>query len=284
MAIIGISGKKQHGKDTVCRIIQYLFHQYNYHGKIVDTFDCWVKTFQNYHNNWERKLFADKLKDIVCMLIGCTREQLEDNKFKEKELGKEWWRWEYLGSEGIVLIPYEESTGTRECALIKMTPRKLLQLLGTECGRQIIHPNVWVNALMADYKKSITDCGEVREADYKTNVKCNLYPNWLITDVRFPNEAEAIKQRNGVIIRVNKKTDWVRTCLKCFTGFDNLSLDRCPVCNSLEHAAVKYIESDHESETALDNYNKFDAVIENNGTVDDLILKVKETLITLKLI
>ena len=35
--------------------------------------------------------------------------------------------------------------------LVKLTPRKLLQLLGTDCGRDIIHPNIWVNALFADY-------------------------------------------------------------------------------------------------------------------------------------
>ena len=33
--------------------------------------------------NSEIKKFADKLKDIVCLLIGCTREQLEDQEFKK---------------------------------------------------------------------------------------------------------------------------------------------------------------------------------------------------------
>ena len=32
-----------------------------------------------------------------------------------------------------------------------------------------------------------------------------MYPNWIITDVRFPNEADAIKGRGGIIIRVNRK-------------------------------------------------------------------------------
>ena len=29
--------------------------------------------------------------------------------------------------------------------------RELLQILGTDCGRNIIHPNCWVNALFSNY-------------------------------------------------------------------------------------------------------------------------------------
>jgi len=33
------------------------------------------------------------------------------------------------------------------------------------------------------------------------------------------------------------------------------------------------------SETALDNYDKFDYVIDNNGTIEELIIKIKDVLI-----
>jgi len=33
--------------------------------------------------------------------------------------------------------------------------------------------------------------------------------------------------------------------------------------------------SEHPSETALDDYQKFDYVIQNDGTIEDLIEKVK---------
>ena len=36
-----------------------------------------------------------------------------------------------------------------------------------------------------------------------------------------------------------------------------------------------YIEGQHESETALDNA-KFDYIIENNGTIEELLNKVKK--------
>jgi hypothetical protein len=64
-----------------------------------------------------------------------------------------------------------------------MTYRELLQKLGTDALRDNLHYNVWVNALFADY---------------------SVHEDWIITDVRFPNEAKAIKDRGGKIIRVDR--------------------------------------------------------------------------------
>ena len=61
--LISISGKIGSGKDTVAGIIQ----------KITG-------------NQFEIVRFADKVKDIVCLLLNCTREQLEAREFKEKAL------------------------------------------------------------------------------------------------------------------------------------------------------------------------------------------------------
>lgn len=104
-----------------------------------------------------------------------------------------------------------------------MTYRQFLQLLGTDAIRKNLHPNAWVNATMADYKP-----GE----------------HWLITDVRFPNEAQAIIDRGGVVIRVVRDES---------------------ISNSLNL---------HESETALDDW-KFDHIIRNYGTLSQLEQEVK---------
>jgi hypothetical protein len=187
--LIGISGKISSGKDLA--------------GKILNDLSG---------NIFENKKFADKLKDMVCLLIGCTREQLEDRDFKEKELGEEWRQY---FNDDYDLVCEKESTFSS-----LLTPRKLLQLLGTEAGRQVIHNNIWVNALFADYDTS-----------------SNYDSNWIITDVRFPNECQAIKDRGGIVIKINRDSDVV----------DN-----------------------HSSETALDNYDGFDFVVDNNGSIDDL--------------
>ncbi len=101
-----------------------------------------------------------------------------------------------------------------DCKAKRLTPRKLLQLLGTECGREILHPNIWVNALISGYIKSSpgkggelgayghTECIDCKKPfnGYKRQFICNTchdthdwLPTWVVTDVRFPNELKAIK-------------------------------------------------------------------------------------------
>ena len=125
------------GKDLVGQIIQYLTSKHLPYNEN-KSFQDWVDhtEFTRLESSWEIKKFADKLKDIVCLLIGCTRQDLEDRKFKEKELGEEWWYFTTI-SKGInnQMLPYLEWYKTIDkeyWKIIKLTPRKLLQLLGTE--------------------------------------------------------------------------------------------------------------------------------------------------------
>lgn len=298
-SLIGISGKIGSGKDLVGLIIQivtrYYDHKELYTDKDIDQciFEAVLSnrnSYKPYPSNWEIRKFADKLKDIVCLLIGCTRWQLEDRKFKEQELGEEWWYYkveyddfDFFGEDVFMDLKdakefyrnlktngYYENIS--EPILIKLTPRKLLQLLGTECGRNIIHPNIWVNALFADYKprgfiKSPVH-GTIKEKVNNDNWETTDYPYWLITDTRFPNEADAIKKRGGINIRVNRIKE------KVITGDITQDILR----NTKDFGVVE-----HESETALDNY-QFDYVIDNNGTIEELIKKVKEILIKERII
>ena len=201
--LIGISGKMGSGKNLVCTIIQGLTAAKK-HNIENPSFE-WIKKY--YINSiWEQKAFADKLKDMVCMLIGCTREQLEDREFKEKELGEEWWyTYGKIGNVDI-LVSYldmdKEFKNSNNSYIEKLTPRELLQIIGTECIRDKVHPNAWVNALFADYKY------EIHRSEVPTRaagfIDQHVYPNWIITDMRFPNELEAVKSRGGITIRVNR--------------------------------------------------------------------------------
>lgn len=98
MSILAISGKKGSGKDTVGKIICYLTAQQKLykdwkHIKNIE-FDHSILQFINnetpkgflYDEVFNIKKFADKLKDIICLLIGCTREQLEDESIKSLSL------------------------------------------------------------------------------------------------------------------------------------------------------------------------------------------------------
>jgi hypothetical protein len=101
--------------------------------------------------------------------------------------------------------------------------RHMLQTLGTEWGRQCIHPEIWVR------------CWKGRALRHAAVVA---------DDVRFPNEAAMIKLLGGEMWRI----------------------DRPDVPR--EHG--------HASEGSLEDYNQFDQFLVNDGTIDDLISKLRE--------
>ena len=81
-------------------------------------------------------------------------------------------------------------------------------------------------------------------ADYHFNIEEDeQMPNWLITDCRFPNELEAVKTHKGITIKVIRDSG-------------------------------NTIGTTHASETALDDYTKWDYVVDNNGSFEDLKTQV----------
>lgn len=65
-----------------------------------------------------------------------------------------------------------------------LSPRFLALTLGTTWGRNSVNPNIWVDALMKRLQK---------DADV-------LSTKHIFTDVRFPNEAYAIRKNGGVLL------------------------------------------------------------------------------------
>ena len=76
--LIGISGKLQSGKDTVTKLFN------GYWIKIKALRYPLINLTYIKKQPLENVKLTDKLKDMVCLLLGCTREQLEDPKSKEK--------------------------------------------------------------------------------------------------------------------------------------------------------------------------------------------------------
>jgi hypothetical protein len=265
--IIAISGKSGSGKDLAGKLIKYLIY-FDRERKLKAHFyyplDVFLEKLSKHpqiqfpETGWEIKKFADKLKDIVCLLLGCTREQLEDQEFKATPLDEKWWYWklERDAPMNTILFPYTgpvEPEETEGCELLKMSPRILLQLLGTECGRDILHPHIWANSLFADYKclDDTRRCSMGNVIDYSD---CE-FPKWIITDCRFPNEADKVKSYGGKIIRIVRDTQ------------SNDGVNR-----------------EHPSETSLDGYKNFDYIVANNGKIEDLVFKLNEILIKENLI
>ena len=309
--LIGVSGKAQSGKDEFGKIYQYIMAHYSagYSWKPnEEDYKSWLENGHQKHSRIVIKKYADKLKDIACILLNCTREQLESEEFKNKSLGVGWDRWELQSYSGVkkiysthheALKAYEESEGSWDgvpiaIKQVRMTPRLLLQLLGTECGRKIIHPDIWVNSLMSEYDSTIIgvplgktewfeskgygDINKVKEDRQKyapLNTGYFKYlrsflPLWIITDVRFPNEVLPIEEREGFVVRmVRYPNTATRTSSTGETIHEEFNID------NPTHA--KYYESQcraaHESERALDEHD-FKHYIFNDGTIEDLINKV----------
>jgi len=227
MNLIGITGGKNQGKDTVAKIINLLTV-----GKTTESIIQFIEQNNKYlpvDCTYETRRFADPLKRFVADILGVPVEKLEDREFKEKELGKEWEKD----------LPYTKlyPDNPKE----KFTPRKLLQQIGTEIGRSI-HPQIWINSMFKNYIPIGDNLleGEVR----KVRKEDLIYPKWIIPDVRFNNEAVAIKERGGIIIRVNRDLDTVDT---------------------------------HASEQGVSD-SLVDIEIDNNGTIKNLIQEVKTKL------
>ena len=262
--ILSISGKIGSGKDTVGNILQILIDMPHFSNKaVIEYLD---KKDINY--SYENKKFADKLKDIVCLLIGCTKEQLEDRDFKETSLGEEWTRysvangfWSHsdnnpshkrMDSKQCSKAEYENEVKVNWQTAYKTvyTPRLLLQHIGTELFRNQIIDGIWVNALMSEYKPKEELVGTTPE-----NIQWGeVYPNWIITDTRFPNELQAVKDNGGLTIKIVRPKERELILRNATSIIDTR----------------KTLEPEHKSETVLDNAT-FDYVILNNGTIEDLV-------------
>ena len=273
--IIGVNGKIGSGKDTVGKIAQCLMN----HPKISNKDLLWMieNNVVAEHTKCEIKKFAGKLKQIASLLTGVPVEKFEDQEFKKQEMPEEWWYknvydagWDKKWTKETINYPTHTST---ESHIVKTTYRQFLQNLGTEAMRDGLHTNVWVNALFADYKTNAEWFDEIR-GNYKE------YPNWIITDMRFPNEMEAVKERDGITIRVVRYPKTVEVS----RGPENVETIPFDPTNHKHMSLWKGDSSRlHPSETALDGA-EFDYEIINDGTIEDLIEKVREILINEKLL
>lgn len=70
------------------------------------------------------------------------------------------------------------------------SPRQFMQLLGTEFGRELIGPNVWLDAWRAGLGESAAEhFGDILVAS---------------DDVRFENEAAAVRAEGGIVVRIER--------------------------------------------------------------------------------
>jgi hypothetical protein len=174
--------------------------------------------------------FANHLKDAVSAVFGWPRNLLEgDTEYSRKwrEDIDKWWA-DRLG-------------------LPNLTPRWVLQHWGTDVLRKNFHNDIWIASL------------EYQLLGEKT---CNF----VISDVRFPNEIEMIKRLGGEIwcIQRGALPNWATIE---YTNFEDLK----------RHMTIYHTDV-HASEWSW-ILNKPDVVVQNNASLVDLHQRIEQCLV-----
>lgn len=181
--IIGITGKKRHGKDFTKDMLTYILR---------NDFEI---------HDVEHESFAKSLKVMLCALTG-QKMKIFNSDVKDTLM--------------IDIITYNVKPINRNIkSIFKMNKnenyssyyvsvREFMQWFGTEVMQTHFGKNIWINSVKKRLKKNkIT----------------------IISDVRFPHEAEFIKKQGGVIIKVINPTVENNDTHKSETSINNIKED-----------------------------------------------------------
>jgi dephospho-CoA kinase len=173
--LIGISGKRGVGKDTV------------------------AKYFCTLDNRFSICKFATGVRKVVSLLTNIKPENMLTLEEKSLQIEKIYTllQFESLLADGIMLITnkfltyirlndiqfyFQEICGFHDANVeLKATIGKLLQVVGG-FFRNFIDPDVWVNYLFTNLKDEFS----------------------IISDVRYPNELQRIHEHRGIILHITK--------------------------------------------------------------------------------
>jgi hypothetical protein len=188
--IIGVCGRKRHGKDSVGNILRKEY-------------------------GFSATAFADAVKRVAMDVYGLS--------------------WDQCYGDG----PEKEAVEPRW----GLSPRVIMQRIGTEVGRSI-HTDTWVKHTLDNIQAAATGQLFTWRDDFTQGfVRVGLVrTQWVITDVRFPNEAEAIRAAGGQVWKVVRPSLGVPT-------------------------------DEHPSETSVDLVRE-NVTIVNDGSLEDLSRKV----------
>lgn len=169
---------------------------------------------------------ADALKQVAGV-FGFTHEQLNNQKLKC--VTDEFW--------GI-------------------TPRKFLQIVGTEMFRNRFRSDVWTRQLERRIKENING------ADV-----------FIVADIRFVNEADLIEKAHGLLIGIFREEAEAAFYAKMKRARISMFLQKIPVlgrfiCNLLSKMGI-HLESVHPSECEIDMMD-FDLRINNDASLEHL--------------
>jgi hypothetical protein len=186
-------------------------------------------------HGFKRVSFAASLKDAASAVFGWDREMLEGTTKASRAWREEvdtWW--------------------SERLAMPQLTPRWVLQNWGTELFRNHFHTDIWVASVENKLRQAKDDI--------------------VITDCRFANEVNAIKNAGGITCRVFRGENpiWYQAAI---------DYNRGPNGNAGWSLGKRKLDKHnvHASEYSSVGL-KYDHYLQNDGTIMDLHEQVNQLL------
>ncbi len=182
-----------------------------------------VADFLVENHGFERMSFAATLKDVAASVFSWDRELLDGRTSVSRTWREQvdpWWA-------ARLNIP-------------NLSPRWILQHLGTDVLRRHFHDDIWLASLERKLMSSTS--------------------NVVITDARFPNELSVIKQHNGTSILIKR-------------GLDPEWYDAAARTNRGESNEMTFRSDIHPSEWKWVG-SEFDYTVHNDLSIDDLYTEI----------
>ena len=174
--------------------------------------------------------FAAPLKDLCASVFGWPRDMLQGDTVESRDFRET-----------------PDMYWTRKLGIDQFTPRLALQLLGTEIMRTHFNQDIWLDSL--EYR--------IRKNEQQDTMV-------VVSDCRFKNELDLIKELNGIVVHVirDELPEWYETAVHANKG-------SVPAKHTMETRFAKV----HASEWKWVGYD-FAFVIKNSGTLEDLQTEV----------
>lgn len=195
-----------------------------------DTFARLLTTY-----GYVKDSFASSLKDVLSIIFSWDRDMLEGISEEDRiwrETPDVWWENKLSWQTSMWKDKYP-----------RFTPRVAMTLIATDMFRDKFNINIWKLSL----ERRITKHKKV-----------------VITDVRFPNEIDLIKENNGKIIRIKRgpEPEWFEEAYQASLGVPY-------------YKDMMFKKGIHESEWKWLSTD-FDLVVENNDSPQEMIKYINE--------
>lgn len=227
MKYIGIRGERGSGKDLITYVISNILNHMIYEGEepTKEQVDKWIKDIIDNENiiheislnNIYIDSFGDAVKIFVAMLLGCDTKYLYDDYYKDHMvINMATFEYKIYDNipDNLILISNEllsdyllkKGSPDQPLSNIYMSLRDFILYFGHDVMKRFFGANIWIKSLNSNnimFENIFTD------KTYK-----------IYRDVKTSSEVTYIKDRKGIIIKINKPHN------KKKKGLDTLSKDK----------------------------------------------------------